>query len=66
MGRQIPRKEVLLYATVLKFVRKNRGAEMTETAGLIAVFVVIVLGAFGYFGGVLSNFVHGLPGLLGM
>ena len=53
-------------ATVLKWVRQNRGAEMTETAGLIAVFVVIVLGAFGYFGGVLSNFVHGLPGLLGM
>ena len=47
------------------FLRDCRGIESTEVAGIIALFVVVAVFAFGSFGGKLAAFVESLGGRLG-
>jgi Flp pilus assembly pilin Flp len=46
-------------------VRGEDGIEMTEVAGLIAIFVVIAVIAFGAFGKQMGTFIDSLPNRLG-
>jgi hypothetical protein len=49
-----------------KMLHRNQdGIESTELAGIIALFVVVAVVAFGSFGSQLSSFIQSLPGMLG-
>jgi len=48
-----------------KLVVDCRGIEATELAGIIALFVVVAVVAFGTFGDRLGAFIASLPGRLG-
>ncbi|MBU0492476.1 MAG: hypothetical protein KKA73_12425 [Chloroflexi bacterium] len=58
-------KTVKVYCRVQAATAREDGIEMTEVAGLIAIFVVVCVVAFGTFGGQMGTFVNGLPKQLG-
>lgn len=49
-----------------QLISDHRGIENTEVAAIIALFVIIAIGAWQFFGNQLAGFVRGLPGKLGM
>ena len=58
-------KMLRTYCRAQAALTREDGIEMTEVAGLIAIFVVIAVVAFGAFGGQLGTFINGLPKQLG-
>ena len=58
-------KLVARYCRIRAALVREDGIEMTEVAGLIAIFVVVAVIAFGAFGGQLGTFINSLPARLG-
>ena len=61
----MPDKLLARYCRISAALTREDGIEMTEVAGLIAIFVVVAVIAFGAFGGQLGTFIRGLPARLG-